>query len=299
MSEMVRDYVGYGDTPPKVEWPGGARLALNIVINYEEGSELGALDTDPQREMMSEVSYPARANERELVSESLFEYGSRVGIWRIMRILDKYDATCTIYACALALARNPAVTEAFIKRGYDMVGHGYRWLSHYGMTEEQEREQIRKARESIERTTGQRIIGWFTRPLQTPATRRILAEEDFLYDSGSFSDDLPYFEKVNGKPFLIVPYSVDQNDTRFQKNQMFTADDFFEYVRDAFDTLFEEGEENPKMMSIGLHPRLIGRPARAKGLERFLAHVRKFRDVWIANRNDIAKFWLARYGPGS
>ncbi len=299
MSEMVRDYVGYGGTPPKVEWPGGARLALNIVINYEEGSELGALDTDPQREMMSEVSYPARADERELVSESLFEYGSRVGIWRIMRILDKYDATCTIYACALALEQNPAVTEAFVKRGYDIVGHGYRWLSHYGMSEEQEREQIRKARESIERTTGRRIIGWFTRPLQTLATRRILAEEDFLYDSGSFNDDLPYFEKVNGKPFLIVPYSVDQNDTRFQKNQMFTADDFFKYVRDAFDTLFEEGGENPKMMSVGLHPRLIGRPARAQGLERFLAHVRKFQDVWIANRNDIAKFWLERYGPGS
>ncbi len=219
MSEMDRDYVGYGGTPPKVEWPGGARLALNIVINYEEGSELGAFDTDPQREMMSEVSYPARADERELVSESLFEYGSRVGIWRIMRILDKYDATCTIYACALALEQNPAVTEAFVKRGYDIVGHGYRWLSHYGMSEEQEREQIRKTRESIERTTGRRIIGWFTRPLQTLATRRILAEEGFLYDSGSFNDDLPYFEKVNGKPFLIVPYSVDQNDTRFQKTR--------------------------------------------------------------------------------
>jgi allantoinase len=299
MAEMVRDYVGYAGNPPQVEWPDGARLALNIVINYEEGSELGALEGDPQREMMSEVSYPAKPDERELVSESLFEYGSRSGIWRILRILDKYEAACTIFACAVALERNPAVVEALAERGYDMVGHGYRWLPHYGMSNEQEREQIRKARESIERTTGQRIIGWFTRPLQTPETRRILAEEGFLYDSGSFNDDLPYFDKINGKPFLVVPYSVDQNDTRFQKNQMFTANDFFEYVCDAFDTLYEEGKERPKMMSVGLHPRLIGRPARAAGLDRFLAHVRQYSDVWIARRNDIAAWWLEKYGPES
>jgi allantoinase len=294
--DMSRDFIGYRGSPPKVEWPGRARIALNLVINYEEGSELGAVEGDPQREMAAEAVYLAKPTERDLANESMFEYGSRAGVWRIMRILDKYDAPCTIFACALALERNPAVTQAFVKHGYDMVGHGYRWISHYGMSEEQEREQIRKARESIDRTTGQRVIGWFTRPLQTQATRRILAEEGFLYDSGSFNDDLPYFERIVDKRFLVVPYSLEQNDTRFWKNQLFTANDFFEYVRDAFDTLYEEGSTLPRMMSVGLHCRIIGRPGRAQGLDRFLAHVRKFPDVWIANRNAIAKFWLEKYG---
>jgi len=292
---MVRDFVGYGSKPPMVEWPGGAHLALNLVINYEEGSELGALEGDQQREMMAESIYPAKPNERELTNESIFEYGSRVGVWRIMRILDKYQVTCTIFACALALEKNPAVTQAFIRHGYDMVGHGYRWISHYGMSEAQEREQIRKARESIEQTTGQRIIGWFTRPLQTLSTRRLLAEEGFLYDTGCFNDDVPYFEQIGYKRFLVVPYSLDQNDIRYWKNQMFTSNDFFEYIRDAFDTLYEEGAIFPKMMSVGLHCRVIGRPGRAQGLDRFLAYVRKFPDVWIANRNDIARFWLEKY----
>lgn len=294
--DMSRDFIGYRESPPKVEWPGRARIALNMVINYEEGSELGTVEGDPQREMAAEAVYLAKPTERDLANESMFEYGSRAGVWRIMRILDKYDAPCTIFACALALERNPAVTQAFVKHGYDMVGHGYRWISHYGMSEEQEREQIRKARESIDRTTGQRIIGWFTRPLQTQATRRILAEEGFLYDSGSFNDDLPYFERIGDKRFLVVPYSLEQNDTRFWKNQLFTANDFFEYVRDAFDTLYEEGSTLPRMMSVGLHCRIIGRPGRAQGLDRLLAHVRKFPDVWIANRNAIAKFWLEKYG---
>lgn len=295
MAEMVRDFIGYGGNPPRVEWPGRARIALNLVINYEEGAELGAVEGDAQREMVAEAIYPAKPSERELANESMFEYGSRVGVWRIMRILDHYDATCTIFACALALEKNPVVTQAFVKHGYDMVGHGYRWISHYGMSEEQEREQIRKARESIQQTTGQRILGWFTRPLQTPATRRILAEEGFLYDSGCFNDDLPYFQQIGNKRFLVVPYSLEQNDTRYWKNQMFTANDFFEYVRDAFDTLYEEGAILPKMMSVGLHCRIIGRSGRAQGLDRFLAHVRKFPDVWIASRNDIARFWLEKY----
>ncbi len=296
MADMVRNFVGYGGAPPRVEWPGGARIALNLVINYEEGSEMGAAEGDPQREMQAEWSYPARADERELVSESMFEYGSRVGVWRIMRVLDKYDATCTLFACGLALERNPEAARAFVSHGYDFVGHGYRWISHYGMSEEQEREHIRKARESIQRTTGQRIVGWFNRPLQTPATRRILAEEGFWYDSGAYNDDLPYFETAGGKRILVVPYSLDQNDIRFVKGQMFRADDFFEYVRDSFDTLYEEGATHPKMMSVGLHNRVIGRPGRAQGLDRFLSHVRKFPRVWIAGRNEIARFWMEKFG---
>lgn len=293
--DMARNFIGYGRNLPAVEWPGQARIALNLVINYEEGAEMGAVEGDRQREMQAEWSYPARPDERELVNESMFEYGSRVGIWRIMRILDKYDATCTIFANALALERNLEVARALVQHGYDMVGHGYRWISHHGMSEDREREEIRKTRESIEKTTGERIIGWFTRPLQTTATRRILADEGFLYDSGAFNDDLPYFEPVRGKPFLVVPYSLDQNDIRFWKNQMFNANDFFEYVRDAFDTLYEEGATHPKMMSVGLHNRVIGRPGRAQGLDRFLSYVRKFPKVWIANRNAIARFWMEKH----
>lgn len=296
MSEMERDFVGYAGNPPKVAWPGGARIALNLVINYEEGSELGAVAGDTQRETQAEAVYPARLDEREFVNESMFEYGSRVGIWRIMRILDKYEATCTIFACALALERNPAVAAAFVQHGYDMVGHGYRWLPHYGMSEAEERQQLRLARESIERTTGQRIVGWFTRPMMTPNTRRLLAEEGFLYDCNAFNDDLPYFTQAAGKRLLVVPYTLDNNDIRFVKNQLFVAEDFFQYLRDAFDLLYEEGAERPKMMSVGLHPRVIGRQGRALGLDRFLAHVRRFPDVWIANRNDIARLWRERYG---
>ncbi len=298
MPDMVRNFIGYGANPPNFEWPGGARLALNLVINYEEGSEMGAVEGDPRREMQAEWAYPAGPEERELVNESMFEYGSRVGVWRILRILDKYDAPCTIFACAFALERNPEAAQAFVRHGYDLVGHGYRWISHYGMSEERERQEIRRARESIEKTTGQRIVGWFTRPLQTLATRRLLAEEGFLYDSGAFNDDLPYFENIGNSPFLVVPYSLEQNDIRFVKNQMFTADHFFHFLRDAFDTLYEEGDAHPRMMSVGLHNRVIGRPGRARGLDLFLAHVRKFPRVWIARRNEIARFWLENFGSG-
>jgi len=294
--ERPRDFVGYGSRPPVVDWPNGARLALNIAINYEEGSELCPLEGDQEREMLTEVVFPASREERELASESLFEYGSRVGVWRIMRILDKYDATCSVFACGLALERNPQAAQAFVKHGYDMVGHGYRSLPHHGMSEAEERTHIRRGKEAIERATGQRVIGWFTRLMATTATRRILAEEGLLYDSCAFNDDLPYFDQVNGKPFLVVPYSIDVNDVRFVRNQMFKGRDFFEYARDTFDVLYEEAATSPKMMSMGLHPRTIGRPGRALGLDRFLAHVRRFPDVWIANRNDIAAFWLQKYG---
>jgi allantoinase len=299
MMERPRDFVGYGRRPPLVRWPHGARLALNIAINYEEGSELCPLEGDREREVLTEVVFPAGREERELASESIFEYGSRVGVWRIMRILDKYDATCSVFACGLALERNPEVAQAFVKHGYDMVGHGYRSLPHFGMSEAEEREHIRQGKAAIERATGQRVIGWFTRLMATTATRRILAEEGLLYDSCAFNDDLPYFDQVSGKPFLVVPYALDVNDVRFVRNQMFKASDFFEYARDTFDVLYEEAATSPKMMSVGLHGRTIGRPGRARGLDQFLAHVRKFSDVWIANRNDIAMFWLENHGRGT
>lgn len=295
--EMPRDLIGYGDTPPEFEWPNGARLALNLVVNYEEGAERSVLDGDEEIERMSESAYPVRPGERELALESIYEFGSRVGIWRILEIFDRYEVRPTIFACGVAMERNPRVTQACVDRGYDMVGHGYRWISHFALTEEQEREQIRNAVQSIQRTTGQRIIGWFTRPPQTTATRRILAEEGFLFDSGAFNDELPYFQEVQGRPLLIVPYTLDVNDIRFWKSGMFTARDFETYCVDAFDALYRASARSPRMMSVGLHPRVIGRPGRILGLERFLAHVRNHANVWVAPRTEIARFWAERFAP--
>lgn len=293
--EMERDYIGYGGNPPSVEWPGGARVALNIVLNYEEGSELGALPTDAKREKWGEQAWAVGPEDRDLTNEAFYEYGSRVGVWRVMRILDKYDMTCTVNAAALALEQNPAVVEAFVKHGYDVVGHGYRWMPTYQLSEGEERENIRRTIASIERSTGQRIIGWITRPPTNVHTLRLVAEEGLLYDSCVWNDDLPYFRRVGDRRILLVPYSLDQNDSRFWKGQMFTADDFCQYMKDAFDTLYEEGERHPQMMSVGVHCRIIGRPGRAQGLDRFLAHLRRFPGVWVAQRNEIARFWLERY----
>src|SRR5581483_6792989 len=219
--EMPRDLIGYADQRPRFAWPNGARLALNLVVNYEEGSERSALDGDDEIERMSESQYPVRPGERELALESMYEFGSRVGIWRLIELFDAYQVQPTIFACALAMERNPAVTRAFVERGYDMVGHGYRWISHFALDAAQEREQIRRAVESIRGATGQRIVGWFTRPPQTVATRRVLAEEGFLFDSGAYNDEAPYFQEVAGRPFLIVPYTLDVNDIRFWKTGMF------------------------------------------------------------------------------
>src|SRR6266581_5350505 len=295
--DMPRDLIGYADQRPTFEWPKGARLALNLVVNYEEGSERNLLYGDEEIERVSESPYPVDSGSRELALESFFEFGSRVGIWRLMELFDDVRVKPTIFACGLALERNPAVAKAFVQRGYDMVGHGYRWISHFGLSEEQEREQIRKAVESIKNATGQRIVGWFTRPPQTLATRRLLAEEGFLFDSGALNDEVPYFQEIAARPLLIVPYTLDVNDIRFWKGQLFTAGDFAEYCIDSFDALYRCSGRSPRMLSVGLHPRVIGRPGRIVGLERFLAHVRSYPDVWIASRTEIARFWLERFAP--
>jgi len=298
-----RDFVGYGATPPQFEWPGGCRLAVNLVVNYEEGSERSPLDGDTELDSASEPLAqvppidPSKTVERPLISESVYEYGSRVAIWRLIELFERYEVKPSIFACALALERNPAVTQAFVERGYDMVGHGYRWISHYGLSESHERDQIRKAVASIERSTGQRIRGWFTNQPQTVATRPILASEGFLFDSGAVNDDVPYFQVVAERPFLIVPYSIDVNDFRFWRSDMNTASEFQEYCCDSFDVLYRESARTPRMMSVGLHARVIGRPGRIVGLERFLAHVREHPQVWVASRTDIARFWAERFAP--
>lgn len=298
---MERNFVGYGKNPPVVRWPNGARLALSFVINYEEGSEYSLLDGDSSHETNNEVPSPIPLDQRDLNNESMFEYGSRVGVWRLFRLFQRYDAPLTIYACALAVERNPQVAEEIRRREYEVVGHGYRWEEAFRMDREQEQEAMRKAVESLRRTTGQRPLGWFVRYGPSVNTRELVVEEGgFLYDSNALDDDLPYYVTVQGRPWLVVPYSMEVNDARFWRGGgLSTADDFYRCMKDAFDCLYEEGATHPKMMTVGLHCRIAGRPSRFPAVQRFMQYVRAFPDVWYARRIDIARWWLEHYPPAS
>ena len=290
-----RDFVGYGGEVPKVDWPGGARIALQFVVNYEEGSEYSILDGDPHAETgLSEVPGGRTARgERDLAIESMYEYGSRAGVWRLFRIFAERDLPLTVFACARALERNPEASEEILRREYDICCHGLRWVEHFKLSETEEREQIREAVRSVERLTGRRPLGWYCRYGPSVNTRRILVEEGgFLYDSDSYNDDLPYWTLVEGKPHLVIPYALDTNDVKFGvAGSIGTGDHFFSYLKDSFDLLYREGAKTPKMMSIGLHARLIGRPGRAAGLQRFLDYVLDHRRIWIGRRIDVARHW--------
>jgi peptidoglycan/xylan/chitin deacetylase (PgdA/CDA1 family) len=292
-----RDVVGYGPEPPEFTWPGGARLAVNVVVNYEEGSEASPLQGDTEPEVLVEAPYVVPPGTRNMFLESTYEFGSRVGIWRVLDVLDRFGIRPTFFACAQALELNPAVTAAIVERDCDVVGHGYRWRQHIGMTPEEQGEDIARCKSALERLTGRAMLGWFTRPPNTVDTLRLVVENDVLYDCGAVNDDVPYFIPVEGRPLLIVPYSLDVNDIRFWKGQISTATEFEEYARAAFEVLHEEGARTPRMMSIGLHPRVIGRPARLRGLERLLERIASHEDVWIASRDEIARFWLDEFGP--
>lgn len=291
-----RDFVGYGPNPPHVEWPNGARLAISVVVNYEEGSEYSLLDGDPQREVNNEVPSPVPLDQRDLANESFFEYGSRAGVWRIMDILGEYEIPATFFACALALERNPHVGPEIVRRVHEVFGHGYRWEEYFAMDREAERESMRKAVESLTRITGEHPFGWYTRYGASVNTRELVVEEGgFLYDSCSYADDLPYYTPVNGKKWLVVPYSLESNDTRFWRGGMSSPSDFYETLKNTFDRLYYEGATRPKMMNVGLHCRISGRPSRAATLQRFLEYARSFEDVWFARRVDIARWWLQKY----
>jgi peptidoglycan/xylan/chitin deacetylase (PgdA/CDA1 family) len=292
-----RDLIGYGANPPDFTWPNGARLAVNLVINYEDGAERNGLDGDTAREPLVEAKYDVPDGERELFAESTYEYGSRVGIWRVLDALDGHGMTATVFAAALAMRRNPEAARAMIGRGYDIAGHGYRWIPHVGLTREQEKQNIEDCVTALRELTGRTPKGWFTRPPNTVNTRELLAECGLVYDAGSVSDDIPYYDEVRGEPFLIVPYSLDVNDTKFFKNQFFTGDDFARYALDGLDVLLAESVRRPRMMSIGLHPRIIGRPARLAGLLRVLDRLAGRSDVWVTGRDAIADFWLANFPP--
>jgi allantoinase len=291
-----RDLIGYGANPPQVEWPDGARIAISVVVNYEEGSEYSTLDGDAQGESMGEAQSPVPQGERDLANESFFEYGSRVGVWRIMDILDEYDVKATFYCCALALERNPQVGPEIVRRGHEVFGHGYRWEEYFKMDRAAEREAIRKAVESITRTTGQRPLGWYTRYGPSVNTRELVVEEGgFLYDCNAYNDDLPYYTNVNGKKWLVVPYSLEVNDTKFWRSGMSNPSDFYETARNTFDQLYREGATHPKMMSVGLHCRIIGKPARAVALRQFLEYAQSKPNVLFTRRVDIARWWSEKY----
>ena len=292
-----RDFVGYGRNPPDPKWPGGARLALNICINYEEGSEASFGDGDGVSETaLTEGGggFPGR----DLAAESMFEYGSRVGFWRLVRMLSERRMTATVMGCALALERNAEVAAAIGELGYDVCAHGWRWERHQLLSEADERERIRRTVDSVKRTTGERPLGWYCRYGAGVNTRRLVVEEGgFLYDSDAYNDELPYWTEVAGKPHLVVPYGLVNNDAKFMRGAMATADDFFTYLKDAFDLLYAEGATAPKMMSVGLHLRIAGHPGRAVGVQRFLDHVAAHPSVWVCRRGDIARHWISVHPP--
>ncbi len=297
---LNRDLIGYGRHPPNPKWPGGARLALNFVVNYEEGSEYSIGDGDGRTDtgLTERVSATAPAGQRDLAAESMFEYGSRVGFWRLLRIFRERRLPLTVFACALALERNPQVAQAIREEGLDFVSHGWRWVQHSKLTEAEEREHIRKAVASLEQILGRRPLGWYCRYGPSENTRRLLVEEGgFLYDSDAYNDELPYWVKVSGKPHLVIPYTLTNNDSKFATGDFSKAADFYDFMKDAFDLLRDEGATAPKMMSVGLHVRMIGHPARASGLVRFLDYVQRFDDVWLCGRDDIARHWIETHPP--
>ena len=295
---MSRDLIGYGATPPNPDWPKGARLAVNFVLNFEEGSEPSIGDGDPASEWaLTEygTSNPGVTG-RDLAAEGMFAYGTRVGFWRIMRLFAARGLPMTVFGCALALERNPPAAAAIRAAGHDVCCHGWRWEKHFDLDEATERDRIARAVTSLRTTMGERPLGWYCRSGPGVNTRRLLVEEGgFLYDSDAYDDELPYWTMVEGTPHLVVPYSLSTNDAKFGRGTFGTGDDFFHYCRDAFDILYQEGEIHPKMLSIGLHMRIIGHPARTAGLIRLLDHIQRHDDVWITRRIDIARHWISHF----
>ncbi len=297
---QARDLVGYGEHLPDPRWPGGARIAVNFNLNVEGGGELSLANGDATSEaMLNDIGFPAYAGQRAPLPESVFEYGSRRGVWRLLRLFDEFGVKVSVLGVVRALEQNPGLARAFVERGHEVVSHGYRWIDYATVPEAVEREHIALAVAKLTELCGARPLGWMTgRP--GPNTRRLLAEEGgFLYDRDSLADELPYWLAMPGGPHLVIPYSYETNDNRFDGNSGFsTANHFFEYMRDAFDVMYREGERgSPKLLSIGLHDRLIGRPGRAMGLARLLEHMRGHAGVWFCTGLEVARHWRAQFPP--
>ncbi len=305
-SPYPRDLIGHGRNPPHARWPGGARIAVQFVLNYEEGSENSVLHGDAGSEQfLSEMFNPPAFPDRHMSMESIYEYGSRAGVWRLLREFEQRGMPLTIFGVSMALERHPELTQAFVDLGHEIACHGWRWISYQQLDEATEREHMQRGMAIIERLTGERPLGWYT-GRDSPNTHRLVADfGGFTYDSDHYGDDLPFWmpvTKSDGKVVqqLIVPYTMDTNDMRFCLPQGFSqGDDFFTYLRDTFDVLYAEGDpqglDRPKMMSVGMHCRLLGRPGRLRALQKFLDHIQSLPDVWVARRIDIARHWLATH----
>ena len=290
---IERDFKGYGTTPPDMRWPDGGRFAVSFVLNIEEGAELNIGDGDERNESRHEVRQEV-VGVPDLCTASHYEYSTRVAYWRVMQEFERAGLPVTFNVCTRALERSPWIAEDGVRRGVEFMCHSYRWESHYAMTPDEERAIIRKGAEGIHRLTGERPLGWHTRSSASVNTRRLIAQEGFLYDNDAYNDDLPYYVPVEGRPHLVLPYCFDTNDMHYHQgfHRFVSARDFADYTSDAFDTLWAEGERSPKMMSIGLHCRLAGRPSRAATLARFLDYVASKPKVWVATREEIARHWI-------
>ena len=301
MEYYPRDILGYGQNPPHPQWPNNSRIAVQFVINYEEGAENCILHGDPASEtFLSEIiGAPRFVGARHMSMESLYEYGSRAGFWRLHRLFTSRNLPVTVFGVAMALERNPEAVEAMLKADWEIASHGYRWIDYKNIPEDIEREHMAKAIEIHTRVTGSRPLGWYTGRTSANTQRLVQEAGGFLYDADSYADDLPYWvETPAGEPHLVIPYTLDTNDMRFASPQGFNSgEQFFSYLRDAFDVLYAEGEATPKMLSIGLHCRLIGRPGRIASLEKFIDYVNNHADVWLCRRIDIARHWHKHHQP--
>lgn len=290
-----RDLIGYGEHPPLINWPGGAKVAIQIVVNYEEGSEKSFPMGDGQNDFLHEIPFHIDG-QRDLAVESTYEYGSRVGIWRLFRVFEGAGVPASIFATAVALERNPAVAAKLAARRDEVVGHGYRWSNHFEMTRDEEREAIKRAVASIQKSTRTRPLGWYCREMSVNTRELVVEEGGFLYDSDCYSDDLPYWSIVKGKPHLVVPYTLVVNDCRYVMAQGYSSPEhFLEYAKATLNRLLKDGDGVSRMMSIGLHPRLSGVPARSDALARFIDYAQKTGQVWIARRIDIATTFIAQF----
>ena len=292
-----RNMIGYGSKDLKISWPNNAKLALQIVLNYEEGAENNILHGDKSSEtFLSEIIGAKAIKGRHINMESIYEYGSRRGFWRLNNLFQEKKIPVTIFGVAMALERNPEVCEAIKKGDYEIACHGLRWIDYQNIKKSVEKKHMKQAIKIMENIFGERPLGWYTGRC-SPNTRDLVFEDrGFVYDSDSYSDDLPYWEYKKNRKQLIIPYTLDNNDMRFATNQGFNSgDQFYNYLKDSFDALYEEGKTTPRMMSVGLHCRLIGRPGRIQSLRKFLDYVLKFKDIWICKRIDIANHWIKNY----
>ena len=293
----MRDLVGYGATPPDPGWPDGARLALSFVLNYEEGGERSVLEGDAESEsyLQEVVGAAPVVGARSLTTESGFEFGSRAGFWRVHRIFTKHGLPLTVYAVGRALEQNPDTGRAMTEAGWEVASHGWRWFDYAGMPEDEEREHMRLTIAAIEQSCGTRPVGWYTGRVSENTRRLVVEEGGFLYDSDDYSDELPFWVDVADTRHLVIPYTLDVNDMKFLiPNGFATGDDFYTYLVDTFEQLYEEGG---RMMNVGLHCRIVGRPGRARALDRFLDHVRSRDDVWVTTRAEIAHHWHEHHPP--